>query len=84
LNSSGSPTHIRVEDADGKVLLETSIQHGSQRPKATLTLDSRKHKSPWKLYKGGARLGMQWDGPAESLVIAPTPAEAKTGPPPKK
>ena len=74
----------RVEDAAGKVLLETTILNGSMRPSATVTLDARKQKSPWKLYVNGGRLGLFWDGPADSLVIAPTPSEAQTGPPPKK
>lgn len=78
------PAYVRIEDADGKVLLEQTFLDGSQRPSLSVTLDARKQKAPWKFYKGGARLGMQWDGAAESLVIAPTPAEAKAGPPAAK
>jgi hypothetical protein len=75
LDGSGNPTYVRVEDAEGKVLLETSILNGSKRSDATITLDARKQKSPWKFYKGGARLSMRWDGTAEALFIGPTPAE---------
>lgn len=84
LNGNGYPAYIRVEDAAGQVLFETTILNGSLRPTATIALDARKQKSPWKLHANGSRFGLFWDGPADSLVIAPTPDEAKAEPSARK
>jgi len=76
---SAYPSYVRLEDADGKVLLETTILNGSKRPEGSITLDARKQKAPWKLYKGSGRLCLKWDGAAEALTIAPTADEAFKG-----
>ncbi|MBI4024220.1 MAG: hypothetical protein HY360_04510 [Verrucomicrobia bacterium] len=72
-----SPFYVRVEDADGKILLEQSYLHASKRPAASIALDARKQKAPWKLYKNGGFVNIKWDGPAEALFMAATPAEAQ-------
>ncbi|MBI4024218.1 MAG: hypothetical protein HY360_04500 [Verrucomicrobia bacterium] len=71
------PVYVRIHDADGKLIVEETYLPGSRRPSVTATLDARKNKAPWKFYKGGARMSMKWDGAAEALFIAPTPAEAQ-------
>lgn len=71
------PAFIRIEDADGKVLLETSILYGSKRPTASITLDARKEKAPWRIYTNGNDPTFKWTGPAEELYIGPTPDAVK-------
>jgi hypothetical protein len=76
---SANPFYIRVEDADGKVLLEQSYQFASKRPSASIALDARKQKAPWKLYKNGGFVRIKWDGAADALIMAATPSEAQRG-----
>jgi hypothetical protein len=64
---------IHIEDAEGKVLLDTTLLYGSQRPTATLTLDARKNKPPWKVFKSSYDPTLKWSGGAEGLLIGPTP-----------
>ncbi|MBI4025346.1 MAG: hypothetical protein HY360_10230 [Verrucomicrobia bacterium] len=77
LITSTAPFYLRIEDADGKVLLDESCLHGSKRPFASINLDARKQKAPWKFYKNGAGVEMKWDGSADSLYLGSTPAETE-------
>lgn len=70
-------SNVHIEDADGKLLLDTSVLYGSQRPSVSLTLDARKQKAPWKIYKGGNDPLIKWSGAAEQLFLGPTPEAVK-------
>lgn len=71
------PAYLRIEDADGKLLTETCILYGSKRPTATVTLDARKDKAPWRIYTSGCDPTFKWTGAAEELYIGPTPDAVK-------
>jgi hypothetical protein len=77
LRKKADTTYIRVEDAAGKVLLETTILAGSKRPSATVTLDAKSGQAPFKLYKSGWDATITWTGPATELTLGPTPESVK-------
>jgi hypothetical protein len=68
------PCYVRLTDAQGKVLLETSLQAASQRPSATIRLDARTSRQPWRLYRVGSGT-FQWTGSAQSLTLTPQPQD---------
>ncbi|MBI2191204.1 MAG: hypothetical protein HYU36_04395 [Planctomycetes bacterium] len=75
-----NPSAFRIEDAGGRVLLETTVLASSLRPKASVTLDAAQSKSPWKVYRYGDG-ELRWTGTAEKVTFAPTAEEAlKAGP----
>ena len=67
-------TYYRVEDADGKVLLETTVLAGSQRPSATVMLNT---KPPYRIYKNGYDGTIAWSGTGTALKVGPTPESVK-------
>jgi hypothetical protein len=73
LPNGASTVYIRIEDADGKILLDTTIASGSMRPTASITLDANKNKAPWKIYKNAVDPSFKWTGPATNLFVGPTP-----------
>jgi hypothetical protein len=77
LPSGASVSYVRVEDADGNALMATAFVGGSKRPTAAVTLDGRKNKAPWKVYKNANDPTFKWTGAAEALFIGPTPEEVK-------
>jgi hypothetical protein len=79
-NSMTGTSYVRVENAEGKVLLESTLLGGSLRPSVSVTLDSRTDKGPWKVHINGYTPLMKWTGTAEGLVVGPTAAEVKATP----
>lgn len=69
--------YVHIADADGNQVAEASVLPKSQRPTAELTLDPTRQKTPYLIYTTGTEL-LNWSGDAESLTVAPTPAEAAT------
>jgi hypothetical protein len=70
------PVYVRLEDAGGKLITETSLLPSAQRAQLELTLDPAQHPAPWRLRTIGTFV-LTADGPAKSFLIA-TQAEAAT------
>jgi len=67
--TANTPVYVRVTDAKGRLMLETTLLYGSKRPKATVTLDPAKRPAPFRVYAAGVCL-MKWTGDAKRVVIA--------------
>jgi len=71
VNYSSPPSYIRIEDATGKVVHETSLFGFGTRSSATVTLDPGQSPLPWKFYSYSTLgLALSIQNNAEELFFA--------------
>lgn len=72
-----APAYVRLEDRDGRILVDTSLFHyGQRRTTGVLALDPRIHPMPWRLY-ASSRYGPQVRlvGQPDELLLGLTPED---------
>jgi hypothetical protein len=69
-------SYVRLEDASGKVIFETTLLAGSARESASFTVDTTTMSAPYHLYQIGG-YGPAWDGSAAELLAARRPDQAQ-------
>jgi len=74
--AQSSTGRLRITDADGNELFNTSVLNNSMRPSASVRLDASKHKQPFKLHRWGAGL-FSWTGDAQGVIVSPGKELAK-------
>jgi hypothetical protein len=71
-------TSVRLYDANGKAILETSLLYGSERAELSADIDTATHPSPYRLVTicpyGPSIL---WTGSARGMVVARDGVQAK-------
>jgi len=72
--TANSPVYVRVTDAAGTQLVETTVLHGSKRPEVSVALDPAKNPAPYRICAIG-NCFVKWTGEAEMMALA-TEADA--------